>query len=33
MSDMIITQRAYSVSAKAVQTTDEIMGMVNNIKR
>lgn len=33
MVDMIITQRAYSLNAKTIQTTDEIMGMINNIKR
>lgn len=33
MADMISTQRAYSLSAKAIQTTDDIMGMINSIKR
>ena len=33
MTDMIITQKAYSMSSKAIQTTDEIMGMINGIKR
>ncbi|NLL80700.1 MAG: flagellar hook-basal body protein [Tissierellia bacterium] len=32
-AEMITTQRAYSISAKAVQTTDEMMGIINNIKR
>lgn len=30
--DMITSQRSYSLSLKAVQTTDEIMQMTNNIK-
>lgn len=33
LADMITTQRAYSLNAKAVQTTDEIMNMINGIKR
>ncbi len=33
MVDMITTQRAYSMNAKALQTTDEIMTLINNIKR
>lgn len=33
MVDMITTQRAYSMNAKALQTTDDIMTMINNIKR
>lgn len=33
MVDMIITQRAYSINGKALNTTDEIMTMVNNMKR
>nr|WP_300002763.1 flagellar hook-basal body protein [Tissierella sp.] len=33
MVDMITTQRAYSMNAKALQTTDEIMTMINGIKR
>jgi flagellar basal-body rod protein FlgG len=32
-AEMITTQRAYSISAKAVQTTDEMMCIINNIKR
>lgn len=32
-AEMIITQRAYSLSAKALQTTDEMMTMINGIKR
>lgn len=31
--DMITTQRSYSLSAKAVQTTDEMMNIINGIKR
>lgn len=33
MTDMIITQKSYSMSSKTIQTTDEIMGMINGIKR
>ncbi|MFZ5861404.1 MAG: flagellar basal-body rod protein FlgG [Nitrospirota bacterium] len=33
MVNMIIAQRAYEVNAKAIQTTDEMLGMVNNLKR
>lgn len=33
MVEMITTQRAYSLNAKTIQTTDEIMGIINNIKR
>ncbi|MBC8590279.1 flagellar hook-basal body protein [Wansuia hejianensis] len=33
MADMITTQRAYSINAKAIQTTDDIMQFINNIKR
>lgn len=33
MVEMITTQRAYSMNAKALQTTDEIMTMINDIKR
>jgi flagellar basal-body rod protein FlgG len=32
-ADMIMAQRAYSLNARAVQTTDEIMNMINDIKR
>lgn len=31
--EMITTQRAYSFNAKAIQTTDDIMSIINNIKR
>lgn len=33
MTDMIITQRAYSLNGKGIETTDDIMDMINNIKR
>ena len=33
MVDMITTQRVYSMNAKALQTTDDIMTMINGIKR
>lgn len=33
MVDMITTQRAYSMNAKAVQTIDDIMVMINGLKR
>lgn len=33
MSDMIITQRAYSMNGKALSTSDEIMTMINGMKR
>lgn len=32
LTDMIVSQRAYSLNLKAVQTTDEIMNVINNIK-
>ncbi|NLY45184.1 MAG: flagellar hook basal-body protein [Tissierella sp.] len=32
LTEMIISQRAYSLSMKTIQTTDEIMQMTNNIK-
>ena len=32
-SDMIVTQRAYSMNLKAAQTSDEIMGVINGFKR
>ena len=32
-ADMITTQRAYSLSAKTVQITDEMMNVINGIKR
>ena len=33
LADMISTQRAYSLNSKAIQTTDDIMNMINGIKR
>ncbi|MPW24816.1 flagellar hook-basal body complex protein [Alkalibaculum sp. M08DMB] len=33
MAEMIITQRAYSMNAKTIQSTDEIMQVINNIKQ
>lgn len=33
LSDMIVTQNAYNLNARAVQTTDEILTMINGIKR
>lgn len=32
-TDMIVTQRAYSMNLKAAQTSDEIMGVINGFKR
>ena len=31
--NMIITQNAYSLNARAIQTTDEMMTIINGIKR
>lgn len=33
IADMIVTQNAYSLNARAVQTTDEMMTIINGIKR
>ena len=33
MADMITTQRAYSLNSRAIQTTDDIMSMINGIKQ
>lgn len=33
MAEMITTQRTYSLNSKSIQTTDDIMSMINNIKR
>ena len=33
MVDLITSQRAYSMSAKIVQNTDEVMGLINGMKR
>ncbi|TCP57762.1 flagellar basal-body rod protein FlgG [Tumebacillus sp. BK434] len=32
MTDMIATQRAYSMNARALQTIDQMMGMANNLR-
>ena len=31
--NMITAQRAYEANTKAIKTTDEMMGQVNNLKR
>src|SRR5690625_1712621 len=33
MTELIIAQRAYSFNAKSLENTDEIMSLINNIKR
>ncbi|TSA10903.1 MAG: flagellar basal body rod protein FlgG, partial [Deltaproteobacteria bacterium] len=33
MVSMIITQRAYEVNSKAIQTADQMLELANNIKR
>lgn len=33
MVNMIVAQRAYELNAKAIQTSDEMLSMVNNLKR
>lgn len=33
MSDIIITQNAYSLNSRAIQTTDEMINLINGIKR
>lgn len=33
MSEMIVTQRAYALNVKAAQSTDELMGIINNFKQ
>ena len=33
MVGMIIAQRAYELSSKAIQTSDDMLGMANNLKR
>jgi flagellar basal-body rod protein FlgG len=33
MVNMIVSQRAYELSSKVVQTSDEMLGMANNMKR
>lgn len=33
MVNMIVAQRAYEISAKAIQTADDMSGVINNLKR
>lgn len=33
MINLIVAQRAYEINSKAVKTSDEILGMTNNLKR
>lgn len=33
MINLIVAQRAYEINSKAVKTADDILGMVNNLKR
>jgi len=33
MVAMIIAQRAYEISAKAIQTSDEMLNIANNLRR
>jgi len=33
MVNMIVAQRAYELNSKAIQTTDEMLSLVNNLKR
>jgi flagellar basal-body rod protein FlgG len=33
MVNMILAQRAYEMNAKAIQTSDEMLQMANNVKR
>ena len=33
MTDMIVTQRAYSMNAKVIQSTDDMMQIINNFKQ
>lgn len=33
MVDMIVAQRAYELNSKAIQTTDTMLGIANNLKR
>ncbi|MGZ4031716.1 MAG: flagellar basal body rod C-terminal domain-containing protein [Tumebacillaceae bacterium] len=32
MTEMIQAQRVYSMNAKALETTDQMMGMANNLR-
>jgi len=33
MANMIIAQRAYEINSKAIQTTDEMLRIANNLRR
>jgi flagellar basal-body rod protein FlgG len=33
MVKLIVAQRAYEVNSKAIQTSDDMLGMANNLKR
>jgi flagellar basal-body rod protein FlgG len=33
MVNMILAQRAYEVNSKAIQTSDQMMELTNNLKR
>ncbi|RYG16804.1 flagellar hook-basal body complex protein, partial [bacterium] len=33
MTRMITAQRAYEINSKAIQTADDMLGIVNNLKR
>ena len=33
MVNMIVAQRAYELNSKAIQTTDTMLGIANNLKR
>jgi len=33
MVDLIVTQRAYELNSKTVQTADEMLSIANNLKR
>jgi flagellar basal-body rod protein FlgG len=33
MVKLIVAQRAYELSSKAIQSSDEMIGMANNLKR
>ena len=33
MMSLILAQRAYEMNAKAVQAADEMLGIVNNLRR
>ena len=33
MVNLIASQRAYEINAKAIQTSDEMLGLANDLKR